>query len=140
MDEIAVTQRVAVGYRLVLDNELYYCSRYTRVKSCNSYTVKYSDGSGYSYGQIQFFVSVQNCLFAFVLKLTPSSPTCKQHFQIVHNALDHISVSKIVPVTNGNLSCIAVKSLIRKCVFICINDSLGSCSYVVPFPNNLLTD
>ena len=140
MDEIAVAQRVAVGHRLVFDSELYYCSRYKRVKSRNSYTVKYCDGSRDAYGQIQFFVSVQNSWFAFILKLIPHSLSCKQHFQMAHNALDRISVSKIVPVITGNLTCVHVKLLVRKCVFIHINDSIGNCSYVVTFPNNLLTD
>ena len=72
MEEVTVAQTVAVGHRLLLDSELYYCSRYSRVKSRNSYTVKYSNGSGYAYGQIVLCVGAE-LLVCFYCEVSSTS-------------------------------------------------------------------
>ena len=142
LNEIAVDKSVAIGYRLVLEHEMYYCSRYTRVKLRNSYTVKYSSSGGSEcvYGQIQFFVSVQNHLFAFIQKLTPYTSACKDHFLMAHGALDCVSVSKFVPVNKGDITCVPVTALIRNCVFVNISDRINNFMYVISFPNDILSD
>lgn len=131
-----------VAYHMAQDNTLYYSSRYKRVKSRNSYTVKFKNVDGSSqYGQVQFFVSVSSQVFAFVLKLQTHSVSCQAHFSISHNSLDVLHVSKIVPIecSGGRMVCIPASNHISKCVFISIDD-LCKCQYVVSFPNRLLHD
>ena len=64
----------------------------------------------------------------------------KHHIHISHNALDYVSVSKILPVCRGDILCVPVTALIRRCVLVEVNDSVNKCTYVVSFPNNILSD
>ena len=119
-------ETVTMGYRLlVVDHEVYYSSQFTRVKAKNSCTVKYSADGVVSYGEIHFFASLQNHLFAFIHELSICTTTCKHHSNTSHDALDCIPVSKIVPVCWGDLVCVPVTALIRKCVLVKVNDSVN---------------
>ena len=81
-------------------------------------------------------------MFALVLKLEVQAVSCQEHFNISHNSLDTIPVSKIVSIVHGSgrLVCIPAANLIFKCVFISIDDDLSKCEYIVSFPNRLLYD
>ena len=109
-----------VVYRTVQDDVLYYLSNYRRVKSRNSYTVRFKDAeSRIRFGQIEFFVSVSGKIFALVLKPEVQAIACQEHFNISHNNRDTIPVSKIVPIVHGSgrLVCIPAANLISKCVY-----------------------
>lgn len=138
--DVAPTDLCNVAYRVTQDNTLYYSSHYRRVKARNSYTVKFNGSA--QYGQIQFFVSVSDHVFAFIVKLEAKPESCQAHFGISHNSLDSLHVSKIVPVESagGSIMCIPVTRLISKCVFVSIDDDLCKCQYVVSFPNRLHHD
>ena len=116
--EVPSSETLYVVYRLLQDNTLYYSNQYKRVKSRNSYTVKFKDVDGtLQYGQVQFFVSISSQVFAFVMKLQAESLSCQDHFGIFHDSLDHIHVSKIVPLesTGGRMVCIPASHLVSKC-------------------------
>lgn len=132
--------RVTVGYRLVKNKQVFFSSKYKRVKARNSYTVKFADGLTLHYGIINFFVSVSNEILVFILKLKPKLCTCSVHFGISDTCLDDFTGSKIVPLEAGQstLVCIKADQLVSKCVFIDIKDSHEQ--YIVSFPNSLLQD
>ena len=144
IDELADETLCNVAYRTVQDNVLYDSRNYRRVKSRNSYTVRFEDNGSRipQFGQIQFFVSILDKVFAFVFKLQAQPVSCQEHFSISHDSLDVIHVSKIVLIEHGSgrLVCIPASNLISKCVFISIDDDLSKCQYVVSFPNRLLHD
>ena len=129
-----------VAYRILQDSTLYYSKQYKRVKSRNSFTVKFKDVDGTRrYGQVLFFVSISGQVFVFIMKLQAQSLSCQDHFCIYHDSLDHIPVSKIVPLknTDGSMVCIPASNLISKCVFISVDDDLCKCKYVVSSTSRL---
>ena len=101
--------------------EMLYSSTYKRIKKRNSYTVVFQDSGCAAYGQILFFVSASNNVFAFVSKFEVLRATCQSHFGLSHDSLDKLSASRIVPIesNSGELVCIPASQLQAKCIFVC---------------------
>ena len=135
LDELADGTLYNVAYRTVQDNVLYYSRNYKRVKLRNSYNVRVKDDRSRipQLGQLQFFLSILDKVFAFVLKLQAQPVSCQEHFSISHDSLDIIHISKIVPIEHGSerLVCNPASNLVSKCVFIAIDDDLSKCQYVI---------
>ena len=129
-----------ISHCLIQDDTLYYSNHYRKVKKRNSYTVKFKSvdsGAAPQYGQVQFFVSLSNRIFAFVSKFEPHVVSCQAHFGITHNSLDVLHVSKTVPIQG---KCVFLCQISFISVFVSIDDDLCKCQYIVSFLNGLRQD
>lgn len=104
---------------------------YNRIKSRNSYTISYILDGSEGLGQIQYFISIHDTVFAVIRTLKSVPETCQSFFQLPHCALDLVPC--IVPVIYAELAVVPIVGIVKKAVFMDISSKL----YVAKFPNNI---
>ena len=85
-------------------------------------------------GQIQYFISIHDTVFAVIRTLKSVPETCQSFFQLPHCALDLVPC--IVPVIYAELAVVPIVGIVKKAVFMDISSKL----YVAKFPNNIKDD
>ena len=127
-ESILFGDKVQTFYRLLFKKELYYSSKYARVKKRNSFTIMYQIENGHNkYGLIYYFVYICNVPLVIVMDLIPA--------QRCFILPDGHGVP-IIPVSIGALTIINVNSIVEKCVFV----EFDHVMYVIPFPCKFLSD
>ncbi len=128
MEAVRSGEKLITFQRLLLRKELYYCSKYGRVKKLNSFTIKYSsvDGSVH-FGFVNYFLFVCNTALAVVSELN----AVRQPFVVPDQR-----ALPIVQVTTGDVCVVNDFCIICKCVLI----DFGGAVYFVQFPSKVLCD
>lgn len=117
--------------RVLIGDSLFYSCQYNRIKSRNSYTISYILDGSEGLGQIQYFISIHDTVFAVIRTLKSVPETCQSFFQLPHCALDLVPC--IVPVIYAELAVVPIVGIVKKAVFMDISSKL----YVAKFPNNI---
>lgn len=120
--------------RVLIGDSLFYSCQYNRIKSRNSYTISYILDGSEGLGQIQYFISIHDTVFAVIRTLKSVPETCQSFFQLPHCALDLVPC--IVPVIYAELAVVPIVGIVKKAVFMDISSKL----YVAKFPNNIKDD
>lgn len=100
--------------RLQRNGEIFYCQEYRRVTQRNSYTIMYYiDSTNLSYGQILYFINIDNRPSAMVKKLH-TLPMCDE-FHPVQSIVpvQHTTEIQLVDLTNN---------IFKKCMFLELSD------------------
>lgn len=110
------TDKLVAFYRLQIGSEIFYSSKYERVKKRNSFTVTYLDNcQQLKFGFIDLFLYIHGQTFA-VIKQLPTINTSQQLFQLP------VECPKIVPVNvsvdDDSVDVIPVANLSQKSLFI----------------------
>ena len=117
-ESILFGDKVQTFYRLLFKKELYYSSKYARVKKRNSFTIMYQIENGHKYGLSYYFMYICNVALAIVMELIAA--------QRCFILPDGHGVP-IIPVSIGALTTINVNSIV-KCVFVEFDHVI----YVIP--------
>jgi hypothetical protein len=110
-------QSITTFTRLLKDGAIYYSKEYSRVKTRNSYTVGFMDGTTFNmmFGQILYFVIIKNQAMAMINVLMPSS--AQTAFQLTFGDLD----SRVFPVSSTtNVMAVPVECIEEKCIFVSV--------------------
>lgn len=110
-------QSITTFTRVLKDNVIFYSKEYSRVKTRNSYTVGFMDAttSNIMFGQILYFVILNNEAMAMINVFTSSSAQCA--FQLTFNDLD----SRVFPVSSTtHVVAVPVVNIKEKCIFVSV--------------------
>jgi hypothetical protein len=117
---------------LTNDNVIFYSKEYLRVKTRNSYTVAFRDGRNVMFGQILYFVALNNQAIAIIDVLNPGS--AESTFQLTFSALN----LRVFPVSSTTrVLAVPVTDIQEKCIFV----SVGlSTNFVARFTSQVHLD
>ena len=126
-------KRVQVFYRLRQSGQLYYSSKYGRVKKRNSFTILYRKNENILCGHIQQFMIVHGHPLVVVNTIVLKD-SCHSHFGLVIKTLDKV----LFPVQKTlSIDVIHISEIVEKCIYIATSDDQV---YVSTFPNHVVID
>ncbi len=125
-------QKLVVFYKLQKGPHIYFSSSYSRVKARNSYTIVYSTGCSehVHYGQIQYFLAIENTKFAVVHRLQIVQKTSTL-FSLPFASLDSVILPVSTP-TPASVELVNVWNILDKCIYIDVSTTC-SAKYVIIF-------
>lgn len=121
--------RIKAFYRVVICDEIYFCSTYSRVFKRNSFTVLFKYGNDYHFGKIIIFYLISSKPVAIIKKLRISNLDTSLFGVSTPVPIYHViecDMFFVVPILN----------IVEKCVFISVADT----SYIARFPSKFLSD